>query len=245
MPQRVTQPAPRVATPTTTPHRPRPTIAAAPADATRTAGWQAQPKKPKTLEPAPTITLPADITSSNGVPVFKQGDARWGHQRLGDTTTISRSGCAMSSSAMAMSAISGKPVTPEGLNAWLKDNKGYAGDALDWSRVGRARNLDVRRESFTRATIDAQLDAGRPVVIGVDYKAGSNGGSNGTDHWVCITGKSVGADGKVTYSANDPGTGKVITLTPNAKGQGLSGDGQGALGHYKTTGELRVFVPRE
>ncbi|MFO0594939.1 MAG: hypothetical protein U0228_06535 [Myxococcaceae bacterium] len=91
MPQRVTPNAPRVATPGTAPaHRPRLPVAAAPADATRTAGWQAQPKKPKTLEPAPTITLPADITSSNGVPVFKQGDARWGHQRLGDTTTPAR-----------------------------------------------------------------------------------------------------------------------------------------------------------
>lgn len=221
---------------------PQPQPAAA--DATRVAGWTPGGRRAVTTEPAPSVALPDDIEHSNGAPVFKQGDARWGATKLGADTTIARSGCAMTSTAMAMSAITNDPITPDVLNSWLKSNHGFAGDALDWSRVGKARGLEVRREVLTLKNIDANLDAGKPVVLGVDYKAGSNGGANGTDHWICITGKTIDDQGKVSYSANDPGTGKVVTLRPNPKG-GLVGDGKDALGVYRSTGELRVFLSPE
>jgi hypothetical protein len=211
------------------------------APAAQVQGWRAGAAKAQAL-PAPPVTLPEDIQKSgDGTPIFKQGDARWGRARLGRDTTIAKSGCAMSSTAMAMSKITGEPITPDVLNGWLAKNHGYSGDAMDWSRVGKARGLEVRRESFRLSTIDANLEAGKPVVVGVDYKAGSNGGANGTDHWICVTGKGTDAKGRAVYFANDPGTGKVVTLVPNAKG-GLTGDGKNALGTYKTTGQLRVFT---
>ncbi len=212
--------------------------AAVPARAT---GWSPSTRPAAQAVRAPAVELPDDIRKTDdGTPIFTQGDARWGRTRLGHGTTIARSGCAMSSTAMAMSKITGEPITPDALNGWLAKNRGYAGDAMDWSRVGKARGLEVRRENFRLSTIDAHLEAGKPVVIGVDYKAGSNGGANGTDHWICVTAKGTDDQGRTVYFANDPGTGKVVTLAPSSRG-GLSGDGKNALGHYRTTGQLRVF----
>ncbi len=146
----------------------------------------------------------------------------------------------MTSVAMAISKISGDPLTPRELDAHLDKHKGYSGDALDWDKAGAARNLKVTRERWSLKGLDAQLDAGKPVVIGVDYKEGSNGGPNGTDHWVCLTRKDVDEKQKPFYWANDPGTGKEIKLYPDAKGR-LLGDGAGALGKYKTTGQAMSF----
>jgi hypothetical protein len=179
--------------------------------------------------------------SADGTPLFKQADAEWGRRTLGKKATVGGSGCAMTASAMAMSKIRGEVVTPRALDAWLDKNRGYAGDALDWSRVGRMKDLRVEAAPWSLDSIDQSLEAGRPVVIGVDYKRGSNGGANGTDHWVCVTARTVGPDGAVTYSANDPGTGQVVTLTADQRGR-LVGGADGALGAYRSTGQLRLFL---
>lgn len=220
------------------PPRAPPQRQAAPA----TQGWQPKPaaRRPSAQEDFPSA--PREFPkSADGTPIFKQGDAEWGRRTLGNDSTITRSGCAMTSSAMAMSKIRGEVLTPKDLDAWLDKNRGYSGDALDWSRVGKSKNLLAENQRWSLANLDASLAQGRPAVIGVDYKEGSNGGPNGTDHWICVTAKQVGADGKVTYSANDPGTGKEITLTPDKKGR-LVGDGANALGKYVSSGQLRVFV---
>jgi predicted chitinase len=72
------------------------------------------------------------------------------------------------------------------------------------------------------------------VVVGVDYHAGSNGGANGTDHWICITGRGR-ENGKPVYYANDPATGTQVTL--RQVGNRLVGGPK----NYKTTGELVTF----
>ncbi|MBS1148708.1 MAG: uncharacterized protein H6Q89_406 [Myxococcaceae bacterium] len=159
---------------------------------------------------------------------------------LGRERTIAQAGCAMTSVAMAISKISDQPLTPRELDAHLDKHKGYSGDALDWDKAGAARGLKVNREKWSLDTIDAQLDAGKPVVVGVDYKQGSNGGPAGTDHWICVTRKDVDEQDKPFYWASDPGTGKEIKLYPDAKGR-LQCDGANALGKYKTTGQLRSF----
>ena len=215
----------------------RPATTPAVADATRP-GWTPKAKGPRApiQPPASEGEFPK---SADGTPIFKQADAAWGRLKLGKNLTIAAAGCAMSSSAMAMSKVSGQLITPKDLDAWLDKNRGYAGDSLDFSRVGLARGLVVSNVNFNLKTLDKQLGAGKPVVIGVDYKEGSGGGGNGTDHWVCVTGKAVGADGKARYLANDPGTGKEISLTVS---QGkLVSDGTGALGKYRSTGEVRFF----
>lgn len=180
--------------------------------------------------------------SSDGTPIFKQGDPAWGLDRLGRRETIGSAGCAMCATAMAISRISGRDITPKELDAHLDRTRGYSGDALDWHKAAAARGLSTQRQSLTLSALDAQLDAGRPAVVGVDYKAGSGGGANGTDHWVTVTRKETGASGQPTYWANDPGTGKEIQLTVDARGR-LVGDGTDALGRYRTTGQLQVFVP--
>jgi hypothetical protein len=163
--------------------------------------------------------------AADGTPIFKQGDGEWGKTKLGKGgATISQAGCAMSSVAMAMSKITGNLLTPKDFDSWLDKNRGYSKDALDWSRAGKARGLEIQPQVFTQKNLDAQLDAGRPVVLGVDYKQGSKG---------------VDDKGVTHYTANDPGTGKEIDLVLS-KGR-LVGDGKDALGKYRSSGQMRVF----
>ncbi|MBI3185501.1 MAG: C39 family peptidase [Myxococcales bacterium] len=181
--------------------------------------------------------------SADGTPIYAQSDPRWGSRTLGKELTISAAGCAMTATAMAISKISGDPINPKELDAYLDRRKGYSGDALDWHKAAAARGMKTSRERWSLDTIDSNLEQGRPVVVGVDYKPGSAGGARGTDHWICITSKGVDDRGRTYYSANDPGTGKVITLYPDTKGR-LLGDGKDALGKYKSTGQLNTFEPR-
>ncbi|HEX8703970.1 MAG TPA: glucosaminidase domain-containing protein, partial [Myxococcaceae bacterium] len=173
-------------------------------------------------------------TSADGTPMYKQGDAQWGGRRLGSSSSLSAAGCAMTSMAMAVSKITGKAVNPGEMDQYLDTHGGYVGNALVWGKAAAAGGLGASKAAFNFDTINKQIDAGRPVVIGVDYKAGSNGGSNGTDHWIAVTGRGT-QNGKPVYFANDPATGKQITL---------SKDGNRLVGgpsNYKSTGELAVL----
>jgi LysM repeat protein len=173
-------------------------------------------------------------TSRDGTPLFKQGDAEWGKRALGTGSSIGAAGCAMTATAMAVSKISGKTINPGQMDAWLDKNGGYSGNGLNWDKAAQMGGLHATSAAWNLDTINKQVDAGRPVVVGVDYKAGSNGGANGTDHWIAITGRGQ-ENGKPVYYANDPATGKQITLSQ--EGNTLKGGPQG----YKTTGQLRTF----
>jgi len=146
--------------------------------------------------------------SADGTPLFRQGDPEWGGRTLGRRWTIGQSGCAMTAAAMALSKISGRTMNPGELDRYLDRNGGYSGDALHWDVAARAFGLNAQRPAFSLDAINRQIDAGRPVVVGVDYKAGSRGGANGTDHWVTITGRERDAQGRSVYLANDPATGR-------------------------------------
>ncbi|WP_375769047.1 LysM peptidoglycan-binding domain-containing protein [Archangium gephyra] len=169
-------------------------------------------------------------TSADGTPIFRQGDAQWGGRALGTGSSISAAGCAMTSTAMAMSKISGKVINPGELDAHLDKTGGYSGNGLIWGQAAKMAGLGASKPGWSMDNINKQIDAGRPVVIGVDYKAGSNGGANGTDHWVAVTHRKGD-----TYYANDPATGKEIAL----KLQG--GKLVGGPSNYKSTGELVTF----
>ncbi len=136
----------------------------------------------------------------------------------------------MTSTAMAMSKITGKVINPGELDAYLDKNGGYSGNGLIWSQAGKMAGLGASKPGWSLNNINKQIDAGRPVVIGVDYKAGSNGGSNGTDHWITVTHRKGD-----TYFANDPATGKEISL------QLQGGKLVGGPKNYKSTGELVTF----
>ena len=122
MPQRVGSPpvqAPRPAT-LERPAAPAATTAVA---VPQTAGWTAKPVQ-RGLAPAPVSTGEYP-TSANGTPIFKQGDAEWGRTRLGKGgATIPQAGCAMPSTAMAMSKITGKRVDDKGVTRYLANDPG-------------------------------------------------------------------------------------------------------------------------
>jgi peptidoglycan hydrolase-like protein with peptidoglycan-binding domain len=140
----------------------------------------------------------------------------------------------MTSMAMAVSKITGNVLNPGEMDQYLDKNGGYVGNGLVWGKAAQAGGLTASKAAFNLDTINKQIDAGRPVVIGVDYKAGSNGGANGTDHWIAVTGRGT-QGGKPVYYANDPATGKEITLS--SQGGRLTGGPSG----YKSTGELVVL----
>ncbi len=175
-------------------------------------------------------------TSRDGTPLYRQGDPEWGSRALGTGgSTLSRSGCAMTSTAMAISRISGQPITPGELDQFLDTHHGYSGDGLRWEVAARARGLGVERPAWNMDTINRQLDSGRPVVIGIDNRPGSRGGANGTDHWVTLTRRERDAQGHSTYYANDPATGREIRL--REQGGRLVGDN-----NYRSSGQLVTFT---
>ncbi len=173
-------------------------------------------------------------TSRDGTPKFRQGDPQWGSRRLGVGSSLAAAGCAMTATAMAISKISGKVINPGELDRYLDTHNGYAGNALMWGQAAKKAGMGASKPGWNFNTIDKQLNAGRPVVVGVDYRLGSNGGANGTDHWITLTGRGR-EGGKNVYYANDPINGQAITL--RKVGNRLVGGPK----HYKTTGELVVF----
>jgi len=188
----------------------------------------AQPWTPSPA-PAPAPSSGSATRSPDGTPLFRQGDPAWGGETLGSSTTIARSGCAMTSMAMAISKIAGRVITPLVLNQYLQSHDGYSGNAIYWDVAAGIAGLDADKPGWSLATIDSHLAAGRPVVVGIDYHAGSGGGAAGTDHWIAITAKTG-----TSYAANDPADGRVITLAPSGGGQ-LAGPK-----NYRTVGELVV-----
>jgi LysM repeat protein len=185
--------------------------------------------------PPPPANHSSSTSAAKGTPLYAQGDSRWGNRILGRHCTIRSAGCAMTSTAMAISKISGRTINPGELDAYLDRHGGYSGDGLLWDVAAHARGLHANRPAWSLSTIDANLRAGKPVIIGVDYKPGSNGGANGTDHWITIVGRKVDNSGHVYYVANDPMGGKVITLS--VTGGRLHGGSRG----YRSTGCLVTF----
>jgi predicted chitinase/LysM repeat protein len=171
-------------------------------------------------------------TSRDGTPMYRQGDPQWGSRRLGTGSSMSASGCAVTSTAMALSKISGKVINPGELDRHLDTHGGYVGNGIIWGKAAQMAGMGATKAAWNYNTINKQLDVGRPVVVGVNHKPGSNGGANGTDHWITLTGRGR-EGGKTVYYANDPATGKQITLRQS--GSQLLG------GKYNTTGQLVTF----
>ncbi|MBN1209052.1 MAG: LysM peptidoglycan-binding domain-containing protein [Myxococcaceae bacterium] len=202
-----------------------------------------RPASQPAAQPAPSAAARGPVrdddgrkfpTSKDGTPLYRQGDPQWGSRRLGTSSSLAAAGCAMTATAMAVSKITGKTINPGEMDAWLDKHGGYAGNGLIWGKAAQMGGLGAAKAGWNFNTLNKQVDAGRPVVIGVDYKAGSNGGANGTDHWITLTGRGR-QNGQNVYFANDPATGKQITL--RQVGSRLVGGPQG----YKSTGQLVTF----
>ncbi|MBQ9818521.1 MAG: SH3 domain-containing protein [Proteobacteria bacterium] len=137
--------------------------------------------------------------STNGVPLFAQGDSRWGGDYMGKSgKTIKQIGCAMTSTTMALNKTSGKSFTPKDMNKYLNNNGGYtSGGAIYWGTAAKYVNKSYTAKSYTKGNVDGELNAGRPVVISVKSEG----------HWVCVAGRK--SDG--TYIIHDPAGGKVLS----------------------------------
>jgi hypothetical protein len=200
-----------------------------------------QGQRPKDESTRKTGPVESPVTV-DGVPLYAQGDERWGGLYLGGSSTrIRRAGCAMTATAMAISKISGVLIDPGQLEEYLDAHHGYAGTALKWDVAAQSRGLKATWPfpAWSLATIDKELEAGRPVVAGVDYRPGSGGGGGGTDHWVTITARSI-KDNKVTYTAHDPANGKRFTFSVSGSRLKTT-KSTGAANDYITSGELRTF----
>ncbi len=137
--------------------------------------------------------------STNGVPLFAQGDSRWGSDWMGSSgKTIHQIGCAMTSTTMALNKTSGKSFTPKDMNKYLNSHGGYtSGGAIYWGTAAAYVGKSYTAKSYTKANVDGELNAGRPVVVSVKSEG----------HWVCVAGRK--SDG--TYIIHDPAGGKVLS----------------------------------
>jgi hypothetical protein len=109
----------------------------------------------------------------------------------------------------------------------VSDVNGRAGNALSTANQG----IDA---------INAALENGDPIIVGVDYKKGNyNGGFE--DHFIVIVGRTVSSDGSVQYLYFDPRTGdqsigtssdNILTLTADGK---LTGTFPGSQNNYTVT----------
>ena len=159
--------------------------------------------------------------ASAGVVPMSQLD--YNDQLGGGGRTIRQSGCFMTSLTMAATKITGdKSLNPRVANQRIRDAGGYSGSNLVVGRASNALGMKVTgRKGMTPGNaaamgkkLDDNLDAGKPVVAGVDYKAGKSSAVSNADHFITITQRN--ADG--SYTAVDPAGGKEIKLTRGADG---------------------------
>jgi hypothetical protein len=136
-------------------------------------------------------------------PHFLQSDPAWGDDLLGPTQeSLSQSGCAVASAAMALGA-RGIETDPGRLNAFLQSLPGgytpegwiYWEKAAETDPGSTASLLPHYEDSPSHFLIDTNLLLGNPVIARVRYE-------NGTTHFVLINGKRG-----FEYLILDPGEG--------------------------------------
>jgi hypothetical protein len=198
-------------------------------------GWPSQSSTPAAS--SPPVPVPGERRhSTDGTPLFRQGDPAWSAERLGmaaDGPTLSRAGCAVTACAMALSRMGGTVLTPDALVRHLRGEGGFQGPLLDWSRTVSAVPGVSRAAPgpFDVARLDRELDAGRPVLLRVAHDV------HGRDrqHWVCLTGRDPRSG---LYSANDPATGRSTALV--LKGGALV-SASGEPIRYSSDGRMVTF----
>ncbi|RKG65698.1 LysM peptidoglycan-binding domain-containing protein, partial [Corallococcus exercitus] len=220
------------------------------------AGSTQQAQTPQQTQAAVFTKNGRTFPSSNGYPLYSQNKTAgehepWAKLPMG-SSNVGAIGCAMTAVTMGISGISGQTITPDQSNKQVNKVGGFtAGGALEgkgWSSMGALTTPPVtvtrrpKNEIWTANRVDQELAAGRPVVMEVDYKTGPKGarkpGHDGQgDHWILVTGKT--ADGK--YMANDPASGKQITLQRGANGKLETPQGMGGYSSYQTTGQVTTF----
>lgn len=177
----------------------------------------------------------AAADSSTSVQVLNQQDPTWAGAPLGTSPaeTIGSAGCAVTAVTMMLRYYHFN-LDPAAFNGWLSANGGYVfDDVLVWDAVTTYSGGRVGFSAWLGAdlgAIEAELDAGRPVVAEVRL--------NGNQHFVLLTGYSAdeglqmndpwfGDSGSFNARYGDPSTGivSIRTFMPAEPG-GAHADGR-------------------
>ncbi|AKQ69541.1 Membrane-bound lytic murein transglycosylase D precursor [Myxococcus hansupus] len=138
----------------------------------------------------------AVIAPAGDRPAVQTG-AKWISQY--DGSQVERAGdVACFRAVQAMAAQSGVTVTGPGNRIQVATGDATGG-GVTVDRAAAQRGLNY---------IDSQLDAGKPVGVGVNHRPGQNSDNvDGiTDHFVLITGRGVDEQGRTYYTFHDPAT---------------------------------------
>lgn len=141
----------------------------------------------------PSVTL--------NVPDFKQTDSRWANVQIGSSgKTIAQIGCVTTAIAMIESYRTGSVIYPDAMSKKLSySSSGNVYWPTDYTPVTDSSNYLYN--------IYAQLKSGKPVLFGAKK-------SNGTQHWVVITGYTGGNTLSPSgFTINDPATSSRTTLS--------------------------------
>ena len=131
---------------------------------------------------------------SLSVPSYKQTDSRWANVIIGNSgKTIGKIGCATTAIAMMESYRTGTTIYPDQMSR-----------KLSYSSTGNvywpSHYVVVTNSSGYLQKIYQKLKEGKPVMLGAKK-------SNGSQHWVVITGYTGGETLTASgFSINDPGT---------------------------------------
>lgn len=131
---------------------------------------------------------------SLSVPSYKQTDSRWANVIIGNSgKTIGKIGCATTAIAMMESYRTGTTIYPDAMSKKLT----YSSNGnVYWP----SHYVAVTNSSGYLQKIYQKLKEGKPVMFGAKK-------SNGSQHWVVITGYNGGETLTASgFTINDPGT---------------------------------------
>lgn len=134
---------------------------------------------------------------------FKQTDSRWSEVKIGTQgDTIGSSGCTTTALAMTESFHQNKTITPKDMANTLS----YSSSGMLYWPSNYTTELVTSSNYLSK--IYSVLNSGKPVILGMKK-------SNGSQHWVVITGHSKSASSLAAknFTINDPGSNSRTLLS--------------------------------
>jgi peptidoglycan hydrolase CwlO-like protein len=123
---------------------------------------------------------------------YNQRDSQWGGSALNNTGyTIAGEGCLVTSMAMVYTHFGHRGVNPQTINSNSQNFASYYPAYLN-----RTITADGATSTRIGSSIDSELSAGRPVIVGISYDGGPL-----PDHFLVLISGSNG-----NYKMNDPFT---------------------------------------
>ena len=140
----------------------------------------------------------------------------------------------MTATSMAVSEIAGKTINPGQMDQYLDTHGGYSGNGLVWGKAAQAAGLSAAKPAgASTPSTSSSTRAARGGRRGLPAPASTAAPTAPTTGSPSPAGARRAAS--TVYYANDPATGKQITLHTRAASW------LGGPKDYKTTGELVTF----